>query len=309
MAAEPSRANRPDSLLGGVIITVVVAGLLLVGVVLIVGQLLPGSNNVKIALAVAWFVLAGAVFGRLAKDRPGVRVPLRAAVALSAVVLAGWYANSLRGNDVQEQLLTATPAAAAAPGPSTTAPDGDEVAGADAASNDAAADPGKRTSKREGSGSSSAAGPATKSSGTRAAPRKRPPTPAAGTKPATETDATAPKPKAAPTKPKAAAPALMATGSFTALEHETSGRAEIVRAADGKQQLQLRDFKTDAGPDLKVYLATDSSAGTFVDLGKLKGNTGNQIYPLPGTVDLAKYDTVLIWCRAFTVGFGQAALK
>jgi len=46
-----------------------------------------------------------------------------------------------------------------------------------------------------------------------------------------------------------------------------------------------------------------------VDVGRLKANIGNQNYPIPAGTDMTKYDTVLIWCRAFSVLFGSADLK
>lgn len=101
----------------------------------------------------------------------------------------------------------------------------------------------------------------------------------------------------------------VASGSFSALAHPAGGTAAVVEVAGGERVLTLTDFETDPGPDLRVYLATDESAGDFKDLGALKGNIGNQQYELAGDVDLSRYDTVLIWCRAFTVGFGKAALS
>jgi electron transfer DM13 len=46
-----------------------------------------------------------------------------------------------------------------------------------------------------------------------------------------------------------------------------------------------------------------------VNLGRLKANIGNQNYQIPEGTDITKYDTVLIWCRAFSVLFGSADLK
>ncbi len=54
---------------------------------------------------------------------------------------------------------------------------------------------------------------------------------------------------------------------------------------------------------------TDKSASDFVDFGRLKANIGNQNYEIPEETDLTKYDTVLIWCKAFSVLFGSADLK
>ena len=62
------------------------------------------------------------------------------------------------------------------------------------------------------------------------------------------------------------------------------------------------------GPDLYVYLSTDKGASNYVDLGRLKANAGNQNYELPKDVDLSRYDSVVIWCKSFSVYFGGAQL-
>lgn len=48
-----------------------------------------------------------------------------------------------------------------------------------------------------------------------------------------------------------------------------------------------------------------TEVGEFVDLGDLKGN---KQYEIPEGVDVSRFDTVVIWCRAFSVGFGAATL-
>jgi hypothetical protein len=78
---------------------------------------------------------------------------------------------------------------------------------------------------------------------------------------------------------------------------------------EGNSILRLENFRATNGPDLHVYLSTDKSASDFVSLGRLKGNIGNQNYEIPEGTELSKYDTVLIWCRAFSVLFGSAELK
>ncbi|MFN8133285.1 MAG: DM13 domain-containing protein [Solirubrobacteraceae bacterium] len=118
--------------------------------------------------------------------------------------------------------------------------------------------------------------------------------------------ANAPAPDARPAAP--AGPRLLAAGSFRSLEHASSGRAELVSLPGGGTVLQFRRLMTDSGPDLRVYLATDASASKFVDLGGLKGNRGNQRYRVPAGA-ARRYDTALIWCRSFSVGFAAADLK
>ena len=90
--------------------------------------------------------------------------------------------------------------------------------------------------------------------------------------------------------------------------HDTQGMAKIIQAEDGTEYLRLENFKSTNGPDLYVYLATDENASEYIDLGRLKGNIGNQNYEIPQGVDLSKYDKVLIWCKSFSVLFGSAEL-
>ncbi len=99
------------------------------------------------------------------------------------------------------------------------------------------------------------------------------------------------------------------SGAFAGVNdgiHNAEGQAIVIQLADGASILRLEDFKSTNGPDLYVYLSTDKTASDFVNLGKLKGNIGNQNYDIPQRTDLEKYDTVLIWCRAFSVLFGSA---
>ena len=48
--------------------------------------------------------------------------------------------------------------------------------------------------------------------------------------------------------------------------------------------------------------------GAYVDLGSLKGNKGNQNYPIPADVDLSDLTSLSIWCDRFDVSFGAAEL-
>ena len=79
-----------------------------------------------------------------------------------------------------------------------------------------------------------------------------------------------------------------------------------------RSRLTFTDFSTDNGPDIRVYLSrdTDSSGrgSSFVDLGAMKGNKGNRRCTVPADVDLESVDAIVLWCRAFDVGFTQAPL-
>jgi hypothetical protein len=102
------------------------------------------------------------------------------------------------------------------------------------------------------------------------------------------------------------------TGTFIGVGdgvHDAQGDTFTIPLENGSNVLRLENFKSTNGPDLYVYLSTDKGASEYVDLGKLKGSSGNQNYDIPGDVDLDKYNNVLIWCKAFGVLFGSAELS
>ncbi len=102
------------------------------------------------------------------------------------------------------------------------------------------------------------------------------------------------------------------TGTFVGVGdgvHDAQGLAKIIPLENGGNILRLEDLVVTNGPDLYVYLSTDEGASDFVDLGRLKANIGNQNYPISDGTDLTKYNTVLIWCKAFSVLFGSADLE
>lgn len=122
-----------------------------------------------------------------------------------------------------------------------------------------------------------------------------------------------------PTTSPAAGPRRLTQGSFVTHEHDTTGTASIVRLPDGSRILRLEGLETSDGPDLKVWLSNapviEGRAGWHVfddgryqNLGKLKGNRGNQNYALPADLDLAAFRSISIWCDRFNVSFGAAPL-
>ena len=96
------------------------------------------------------------------------------------------------------------------------------------------------------------------------------------------------------------------SGDFVSGAHTTQGMASVNLE---KTILNFTNFKTSTGPVLNVYLATDTSANTYIDLGALKGIEGNFDYILPNNVDLDTYNYVIIWCVDYHVNFGYAVLK
>jgi hypothetical protein len=111
---------------------------------------------------------------------------------------------------------------------------------------------------------------------------------------------------------------ILETGTFHGKVHSTSGRATIYQEEDGKLVLRLTNFKTSNGPDVHVILVAAKDANddaNFLksstergELGKLKGNEGEQNYEIPGGTDLSKFQTVSIYCERFNANFGAAPL-
>lgn len=112
-----------------------------------------------------------------------------------------------------------------------------------------------------------------------------------------------------------AAPTQIAAGTFVTGAHDTKGTATIYKLDDGSRVLRLTDFSTSNGPKVHVLLADHVVTGNdvendkAVDLGDLKGTTGNQNYTIPASVELSNVKAVSIWCERFKVNFGAATLK
>ena len=47
----------------------------------------------------------------------------------------------------------------------------------------------------------------------------------------------------------------------------------------------------------------------FVDLGRLKAFAGSQNYALPEGIDLADFQSVVVWCEQFNVLISPAAIS
>jgi len=113
-------------------------------------------------------------------------------------------------------------------------------------------------------------------------------------------------------------PVILKKGTFKRADksHTGEGEALLYQNPDKSHFLRFENFTVTNGPDLVVYLAKhpnptnkDQVTDGFVKLEKLKGNMGNQNYNIPKEVDLAQYNSVVIWCELFGVLFSPAALK
>jgi hypothetical protein len=101
---------------------------------------------------------------------------------------------------------------------------------------------------------------------------------------------------------------VVRTGGFLSNVHPTSGTVRYV-TDNGKRYLVFENFRTDNGPDLRVYLSKAADLNDAQEVGKLTAASGNFSYELAGHLDPLQYNYVLIWCRPFSVLFGHAVLR
>ncbi len=101
--------------------------------------------------------------------------------------------------------------------------------------------------------------------------------------------------------------------------HKGSGSATIYDLGIDGFVLRFEDLDVTNGPDLRVLLTTHPdpmSRGDvhaddveYVEIGKLKGNLGNQNYPIPDDVSVDDHHSVVIYCKPFQVVFAVAPLS
>jgi hypothetical protein len=99
------------------------------------------------------------------------------------------------------------------------------------------------------------------------------------------------------------------TGSFIKGPYGTVTGMANIYLANGKYTLALENISVTNGPDLHVYLSKEMQPINFIDLGKLKSTSGNQLYEIPGTPDFKEYTFALVHCQLYNHLFGSALLQ
>jgi hypothetical protein len=87
-----------------------------------------------------------------------------------------------------------------------------------------------------------------------------------------------------------------------------SGTAKLYKE-NNVYTLVFENVKISNGPDLHVYLSKEVQPINFIDLGKLKSTSGNQVYAISGMPDFTQYKYALVHCQQFNHLFGSAELK
>lgn len=107
---------------------------------------------------------------------------------------------------------------------------------------------------------------------------------------------------------------MIATGELGYVDalHNGRGRVLLLRTG-GELFLRFDQVAITNAPDVHVYLSPDTggkwSEATSLYLGPLKATNGSFNYAVPAGTDVARYKSVVVWCRQFAVLVTWADLR
>jgi hypothetical protein len=111
-----------------------------------------------------------------------------------------------------------------------------------------------------------------------------------------------------------AGPRILAQGELGYVDsiHNGKGPVQIVDLG-GRRFVRFEDVMLTNAPDVHVYLSRESggkwSEATSLYLGALKATNGSFNYEVPPAADISTYQSVVVWCRAFSVLISWADLR
>ncbi|MCF7846195.1 MAG: DM13 domain-containing protein [Candidatus Peribacteraceae bacterium] len=115
---------------------------------------------------------------------------------------------------------------------------------------------------------------------------------------------------AAKPAPEQAALEEISRGQFEGADgHTASGTVLLLRRGDTYFLRFEDDFDSANAPDVFVHFGRDGAYAPEARVAELKGNRGSQNYEVPAEINIADYNEVWTWCRAFSVGIARAELN
>jgi len=87
------------------------------------------------------------------------------------------------------------------------------------------------------------------------------------------------------------------------------GGTRVVPATELRVTNQTSNISSSRVPDGRIYLSNSRDGTGRVDLGALRGSSGDYNFRAPTGIDPSDYKYVLIWCRAFSSLVGIAEIR
>ena len=119
--------------------------------------------------------------------------------------------------------------------------------------------------------------------------------------------------------PEVNEPVALASGQFRDGDsfHKGSGAVTLYRLPTGEGLVRFEGLNVTNGPDLRVLVTAhpdpmtraDVHDSDYTEIGKLKGNKGDQNYDVPSDLDLSSIRSIVIYCAPFQVVFSVAPLQ
>ena len=114
-------------------------------------------------------------------------------------------------------------------------------------------------------------------------------------------------------------PVAVASGQFRDADsfHKGSGAVTLYSLPDDGGLVRFEGLSVTNGPDLRVLVTShpdpmtraDVHDSDYTEIGKLKGNKGDQNYDVPADLDLSSIRSIVIYCAPFQVVFSVAPLQ
>ncbi len=101
-------------------------------------------------------------------------------------------------------------------------------------------------------------------------------------------------------------PEVILTAELVSLD--SRGSVQVVQTGLERSLELLDNFRANGTNDISVWLAEDSMATGFIDLGRIN-ISGAQSITIPDGIDLSQLNHVIIWCNQFPSIIGEAELR
>lgn len=102
---------------------------------------------------------------------------------------------------------------------------------------------------------------------------------------------------------------VIKTANFSGTNnHTVSGEVQIVQKGEVFYAVLGKDFSFDGAPDPRLGFSSDDNFIASTTFSGLNQDSGQQIYRLPASLDVAStdLDELTIWCEKFSVELAEA---